>query len=81
MAKDNSALMIALGGLKKPKGKEEPEGDDEMDMEADDADVPDSAELKATAVADIRAAFDSGDDDALSDALTRFVQACSEGDY
>lgn len=72
--KDNAAMLVALGGLKKPKGKpgesHEPMGDDE---EA----APD---LKAEARADIASALESGDGEALGDAVERLVRQCMKED-
>lgn len=72
-------MLIALGGLKKKPGAmdgAEPDGD-----EAGDDAPPPSGEVKATAAADVMAAFKSGDASALEDALTRFVGACSSEGY
>lgn len=77
-APNKSALLLAIGG--KPKG---PAGAmSEPDVgEADDSDAPGMDEVKATAAADVMAAFESGDSEALSVALSDFVRACKSEDY
>ncbi len=70
MAKDKAGLLIALGGLKKPKGSEPAEGD-EMDEE-----MPGADELESTAAADAFAAVKADDQEGFHDALKRFVKAC-----
>ncbi len=68
MAKDNSALMVALGGLKKPKGApEEPEL--ETDEESDELEPGDPVDEAFDAVT-------AGDREAFRDAFNRAVMAC-----
>jgi putative heme iron utilization protein len=61
-------MLLALGGLKKPKG-EAAEGEMSMEDEAPD--------LKAEAKADLAAAM--GDD--AAEAIAAYVQACMGGEY
>jgi hypothetical protein len=75
MAKDNAALMVALGGLKDPKKAKPAEGDE---AEAGDEEAPD---LLAEAKADVATAFDGGDGAALADAIERLARACKSEDY
>jgi hypothetical protein len=74
MAKDNAALMVALGGLKDPKKAKPAEGDEEAESE----EAPD---LLAEAKADVASAFDGGDGAALADAIERLARACKSEDY
>jgi len=73
-APNKSALLLAIGG--KPKGMgadKEPDGDEDAAPAMDD--------VKRTAAEDAMSAFKSGDVDALSMALSDFVQACKSEDY
>jgi hypothetical protein len=68
MAKDNAAMLLALGDLKKPKGASaEPELDDEEAPKLD---------LKGEAAADAFAAVKADDSEGFAEALERFVSAC-----
>lgn len=71
---NKSALLLAIGG--KPKGM----GAGKPDDEAAESD-PGMGDVKRAAAEDAMAAFKSGDVDALSTALTDFVQACKSEDY
>ena len=75
MPKDNPGLLVALGGLKKPKGK--PAEGEEESAAPDDEAAPD---LKAEARADIASAVAGGDGEAVADAVERLVKACM-GEY
>lgn len=70
MAKDNAAMLLALGDLKKPKGAAaEPDAGmgDEEGLELD---------LKGEAAADALAAVKADDSAGFAEALERFVGAC-----
>jgi len=74
-APNKSALLLAIGG--KPKGmgadKGEPDGDEDA--------APGMGDVKRTAAEDAMSAFKSGDVDALSTALSDFVQVCKSEGY
>lgn len=80
-APNKAALLLAIGG--KPRGlsmAKKPD-DEEAEGEAGDDQAPASGDLKRTAAEDAMSAFKSGDVDALSMALSDFVQACKSEDY
>ena len=76
-----SSLLIALGGLKKPKGAPGSDVGEDDDMPMEDEAPPASSEVKSMAVSDVMSAVNSGDATALEDALTRFVGACRDEGY
>jgi hypothetical protein len=73
MAKGNAALLVALGGLKKPKSSD---SDDESSSDAEES-MPDAKELEQQASEDVFDALKSEDREGFREALGRFVKACT----
>lgn len=69
------ALLIALGGPKKPP-MGEPDGDERGGMPDGDSDDPGMGDIKQMAADDAFDAVKSGDRALFADALDRYVQAC-----
>ena len=69
------ALLIALGGPKKPP-MGEPDGDEMVGPSSADSDQPGMDDVKGMAADDAFDAVKSGDRALFADALDRYVQAC-----